>query len=372
MSSALLSIALAFASPDGGDLQLVVETATSSRLELSWANLTTTSSQSSKIHRFTPLAAPRQNPLSFKLQIENESFVFQVPPLHSKELRVLIRKSDRQMQGRAIEGLVRQNAGKFDPNFVVRFDSDSGVHLLICPKLISGELGENFSLGGLSVLSALEPVIEQRERILGRSHYVQLKSASFIFVDTSSPVVYPSIGWGFLEDVAKKMRKNSPAFIFLSANTGGNLQQMGSGTWAAFRGLMYEQNVTAVFMGAVAKEIRYQRGFFEDVAYVASSDGKPLTPSSKDEALKASDRYLESSMFNWLELNIGTHESKLQVRALEGGLIDELSLNGKIERVVREKRSDSIWSWLAAMAWCLFVAGAWFSLIRSGPYRRSS
>lgn len=377
-----MGIALAFASSDGGDLRLVVETSTACKIELSWAGLTSSSTNSTKLHHFGPLAAPRQVPLNFELRIDSDVLIFQVPALHKKSLRVAVLHDLRSSQSPVIDDLNKRSAQRFSPDLLIEFGPLGSVQMVIWPRLIRGEVGPHFRWMQANVLSKLQFLALQNHRQkphsrMMNSQTVRLKAASFVLLGTEGPIVYPSPQWNLLEAAARASESEAAKFVFVSSKGADEIESFASRAWVDFRALMSEQAVNAVFINGETKDSghelgsRFQRGFMEQVAYLVSSDERANSARFVNGFSESSSRYFASDFLNQIELSIDGEKIGVRVWALEGGLIDEFETGRTLGSIERLKTSASNWTSFLAVLWALLVLGIWLRLLIRGPFRKS-
>jgi|GEM_PF-6287201 len=138
MNELILGMALAFASQDALDMQLVLETKSETTVRLKWADVEAVSSSTGAFHRFYPLRAPRSVPLDFVLQIEGKDIEFELSPIAQNKVSVVA--YDKRMAEPALEGILVANFREQPNSLVAVFydrlldeGSRPGVALLVNP-----------------------------------------------------------------------------------------------------------------------------------------------------------------------------------------------------------------------------------------------
>ncbi|MEE2904552.1 MAG: hypothetical protein VYC39_19635 [Myxococcota bacterium] len=119
MNELILGMALAFASHDTLDMQLVLETKPGTNVRLKWGGVEAVSSSTGAFHRFYPLSAPKSVPLNFILQLEGKDLKFELSPITQNKVSVVA--YDKRFADPALEKILVSNFRELRSSLVAVF-----------------------------------------------------------------------------------------------------------------------------------------------------------------------------------------------------------------------------------------------------------
>ena len=119
MNAFILGMALAFASQDTLDLQLVIETKPGDKVSLNWNGTQAISSSTTAFHRFFPLQVPRKVPLKFKIEVNGQGSEFKLSPLSSETTELIA--YDSRLPGPVLHQILRTNFQQSPANLIAVF-----------------------------------------------------------------------------------------------------------------------------------------------------------------------------------------------------------------------------------------------------------
>jgi hypothetical protein len=350
MSTALLGIALTFATVDGKTLELTATLTTPATCALDWGALTVASTAARSRHAFGPLPVPEGAPIRYRLHVGAEPLkVESVAPIGGPDhLRFALYGDSRDGAG-PHAGLVEEMLAE-KPELLIHTgdavhdtaDAESfathlrttlelaartplifapGNHEIIEPK--GGWKGAAPVDGLGRMLDAIPPPkdpLREATQAPRSAFHVRVGPALFIAIDSNEPLSAGSPGRKFLE--AALAERGDARFVFVAAHQGPLSSGPHGGHVEApsLLPLFTERKLTAFLAG---HDHDYERLERDGVTYLVSGGGgAPLYP--KMGVAPGSKAF--ASTYNWVLLTLAGPEATLEARSLEGALLDRATI----------------------------------------------
>ena len=375
MTPSLLSLVLAFASTDGAELQLAVETSRNATVSLSWGELNLVSTATGTLHRFHPLPVATRTSLLFTLTVNHSEFQFFASPKKPRKQEIVF--YDRAEFTPEIEAVLRQNSHFFSADLIGVFYLAPGerkrekhsqkMALLLNLGSKSPDLGKKVFWPNDNTLNLLRP--------LKNNHGEFGKNALPLKLGENTVLLLSSFGSN------KNLDKISPSFPLVDSRASKTNQRLlvvpnmpsltkifTDPAWSQLHHLLVEEKLTAVFGGGIAGTgTQYERAKLNDIHYFRTSNHHQLDSRSWNAELRMRSGLHTSNMLNYLVITLTENTITQEAYALEGARLDRQIINDpRLENVGKEKK-DSLLAWTAIFGFLGVVLLIVFRLIARGP-----